>query len=177
MLPAALGGNVLKPPGARLVWIKDDAIAGAVQDVLPGTSHFQSLRCPHPQIPRAVRRKTEARSFSGSGPLTGGGAQEQGILAIASRDLPKRWREPTFPEPELSLDPMPDLPPSEHPAEQSSGPALCVRPRGGLFRDARSQPPLPGPVSQSWPLPSSSPDPRRLTQGLGREPRASVNVS
>ena len=94
MLPAALGDNVLKPPGARLVWIKDDAIAGAVQGVLQGTSHFQSLRGPHPQIPRAVRRKTEARSFSGSGALTGGGAQEQGILAIASRDLPKGGGNP-----------------------------------------------------------------------------------
>lgn len=35
-----------------------------------------------------------------------------------------------FPEPELSLDPIPDLPPSEHPSEKSTGPALCVRPTG-----------------------------------------------
>lgn len=35
-----------------------------------------------------------------------------------------------FPESELSLDPIPDLPPSEHLSEKSSGPALCVRPTG-----------------------------------------------
>lgn len=123
--------DVLRHLGVRLVWVKDDQTAGPASDLQSRvTSQAPAIQesgpSPH-QTPRGISGWSNngvlgpVLSFSGSEALTGGqGAQGQNVLSTAPWDFPPRWSVPTLSEPEVSLDPIPSLPPPEHPLGKSS---------------------------------------------------------